>query len=77
MSLGLMRNPDGGGFPGSRNLSQYPSASNPELFTGTGMHWGVVAAFMAVIAAYILLQRHILGFHIRAPLKIVPDLPGV
>jgi len=65
MSLGLMRNPEGGGFPGSRNLSQYPAASNPELITGTGMHWGVIAAFMAVIAAYILLQRHILGFHIK------------
>jgi simple sugar transport system permease protein len=29
------------------------------------MHWGVVAAFIAVIASYILLQRHILGFQIR------------
>ena len=29
------------------------------------MHWGVVAAFIAVIAAYILLQRHILGFQIK------------
>ena len=65
MSLGLLRNPEGGGFPGSRNLSQYPSASNPELIAGTGLHWGVIAAFMAVIAAYILLQRHILGFHIK------------
>ncbi|MGL6209361.1 MAG: ABC transporter permease [Paracoccaceae bacterium] len=65
MSLGLMRNPDGGGFPGSRNLGQYPSAANPELITGTGMHWGVVAAFTTVIAAYILLQRHILGFQIK------------
>ncbi|MDO9639570.1 MAG: ABC transporter permease [Pseudotabrizicola sp.] len=65
MSLGLLRNPQGGGFPGSRNLSQYPAASNPELIAGTGMHWGVIAALMAVIAAYILLQRHILGFHIK------------
>jgi simple sugar transport system permease protein len=65
MSLGLLRNPEGGGFPGSRNLSQYPAASNPELIAGTGMHWGVIAAFVAVIAAYILLQRHILGFHIK------------
>jgi general nucleoside transport system permease protein len=65
MSIGLMRNPEGGGFPGSRNLSQYPSAANPELIAGTGMHWGVIAAFMAVIAAYILLQRHILGFQIK------------
>jgi general nucleoside transport system permease protein len=29
------------------------------------MHWGVVAAFIAVIAAYILLQRHMLGFQIK------------
>ena len=65
MSIGLLRNPEGGGFPGSRNLSQYPSAANPELIAGTGMHWGVIAAFMAVIGAYILLQRHILGFHIK------------
>jgi general nucleoside transport system permease protein len=65
MSVGLMRNPEGGGFPGSRNLSQYPAAANPEMIAGTGLHWGVIAAFMAVIAAYILLQRHILGFHIK------------
>ncbi len=65
MALGALRNPEGGGFPGSRNLSQYPGAANLELIAGTGMHWGVVAAFIAVIAAYILLQRHILGFQIR------------
>jgi general nucleoside transport system permease protein len=65
MALGLLRNPEGGGFPGSRNLSQYPSAANHELIAGTGMHWGVVAAFIAVIAAYILLQRHILGYQIK------------
>ncbi|TCP59810.1 nucleoside ABC transporter membrane protein [Rhodovulum bhavnagarense] len=65
MSLGLMRNPEGGGFPGSRNLQQYPAAANPELVAGTGMHWGVVAGFVAVIAAYILLNRHMLGFQIR------------
>ncbi|MEZ5755760.1 MAG: ABC transporter permease [Paracoccaceae bacterium] len=65
MSLGLLRNPEGGGFPGSRNLGQIPSMANPELIPGTGMHWGVIAAFMVVIAAYILLQRHILGFQIK------------
>jgi len=65
MSFGLLRNPEGSGFPGSRNLKQYEAASNPELITGTGMHWGVVAAFIAVILAYILLNRHMLGFQIR------------
>jgi ABC-type uncharacterized transport system permease subunit len=65
MALGLLRNPDGGGFPGSRNLQQYPSAANLELIAGTGMHWGVVTAFITVILAYIVLTRHVLGFHIR------------
>ena len=62
---GFLRNPEGAGFPGSRNFSSYPAAANPELIAGTGMHWGVVAAFVAVISAYVLLQRHILGFHIK------------
>ncbi|MEQ9673401.1 MAG: ABC transporter permease, partial [Roseovarius indicus] len=65
MSLGLLRNPEGHGFPGSRNLQQYPSAHNAEVIAGTGMHWGVLAAFLAVILAYVLLNRHILGYHIR------------
>jgi general nucleoside transport system permease protein len=65
MALGVLRNPEGGGFPGSRNFAQIPAMANPELIAGTGMHWGVVAAFMAVIAGYILLQRHILGFQIK------------
>ncbi|MDR5652108.1 ABC transporter permease [Ruixingdingia sedimenti] len=65
MALGRLRNPQGGGFPGSRNLSQYPAAANPELIAGTGVHWGVVAAVVAVVAAHVLLQRHILGYNIR------------
>lgn len=65
MSLGLLRNPDGAGFPGSRNLKQYEAASNPELIAGTGIHWGGVAAVVAVTLAYVLLNRHMLGFQIR------------
>jgi len=65
MSLGLLKNPDGFGFPGSRNLQQYAPAHNAELVAGTGMHWGVVAALIAVIFAYVLLNRHVLGYHIR------------
>ena len=65
MALGLLRNPEGGGFPGSRNFQQYPSGSNPELIVGTGMHWGVMTAFIAVIATYVLLSKHHLGFQIR------------
>ena len=65
MSLGLMKNPEGFGFPGSRNLQQYPSAFNADLIEGSGMHWGVVAAMIAVIFAYVLLTKHRLGFAIR------------
>ncbi|PZX16195.1 simple sugar transport system permease protein [Palleronia aestuarii] len=65
MAVGALRNPEGGGFPGSRNLSQWPAASNPELIAGTGMHWGVMAAFVAVILAYVLMSRHLTGFHIQ------------
>ena len=65
MSLGLLKNPEGFGFPGSRNLQQYASAHNGELIAGSGMHWGVVAALIAVIFAYVLLARHRLGFAIR------------
>src|SRR6056297_2009169 len=65
MALGPMRNPEVRGFPGSRNLRQYESAHNAEIIPGSGMHWGVVAAFIAVIFAYVLLTRHSLGYHIR------------
>ncbi len=64
MSLGLMKNPDGHGFPGSRNLSDYDSATS-WISQDAGMHWGVVAAMIAVIFAYVLLNRHMLGFQIR------------
>ncbi|SEK87872.1 nucleoside ABC transporter membrane protein [Roseivivax marinus] len=65
VSSGLLRNPEGMGFPGSRNLAQWDASANRELISGTGMHWGVVAAFIAVILAYVLLSRHILGFQVR------------
>ncbi|WP_406645388.1 ABC transporter permease [Aliisedimentitalea scapharcae] len=65
VSLGLLKNPEGFGFPGSRNLQSWDSAHNAELIAGSGMHWGVVTAFIAVIFAYVLLNRHMLGFHIR------------
>lgn len=65
MALGPLRNPDGGGFPGSRNLRQYESAANTDLIANTGLHWGVLTALVAVILAYGLMARHRLGFQIR------------
>ncbi len=65
MVIGPMQNPEGLGFPESRSFQQYPSASNPEIIAGTGIHYGVLLMFATVIVAYILLNRHILGFQIR------------
>jgi simple sugar transport system permease protein len=64
-STGFLKNPEGAGFPGSRNFSSYPAASNPELIAGSGLHWGGVAAILVVIGAYVLLQKHLLGFQIK------------
>ncbi|SPF80012.1 ABC transporter permease [Pseudoprimorskyibacter insulae] len=65
VASGLLRNPEGMGFPGSRNFKQWDAAHNSELLMNTGMHWGVVAAFIAVLGAYVLMSQHILGFQIR------------
>ena len=65
VSFGILRNPQGFGFPGSRNLQQYPPAANLELVEGTGIHWGVIAAAIAVFATWFLMSRHIRGFRIR------------
>ncbi len=66
MAFGPMKNPEGYGFPGSRNLQQYDAAANPELIAGTGAHWGTFAAALAVLFAWVLMSRHLRGFHIRA-----------
>ena len=65
MALGALKNPDGAGFPGSRNFRSYPSGHNAELMAGTGIHWGVVAALIAVIFAYVLFARHQMGYQIK------------
>ncbi|MFO7919546.1 ABC transporter permease [Rhodobacteraceae bacterium W635] len=64
-ATGLLRNPEGRGFPGSRQLNRLDAMDNPELIANTGMHWGVVTAFIAVIMAYVLLNKHLLGYQIK------------
>ena len=64
-SLGFLRNPDGLGFPGSRDLSKYESSANPELIAGTGIHLGVVFSFLAVLILAYFLSYHRLGFQIK------------
>ncbi len=65
MALNLLRNPDGHGFPGSRNLSQIPASANLEIFANTGIHWGVFTALVAVVVSYGVLMRHRFGFDVR------------
>ncbi|MCV2876512.1 ABC transporter permease [Rhodobacteraceae bacterium XHP0102] len=64
-SIGVLRNPEGFGMPGSRNLRQYPSAANLDLIPNSGLHWGSLVALFAVIFAYILFTRHHFGFQVR------------
>ena len=64
MAIGALRNPEGSGFPGSRNLQQYESAANSELIAGTGIHFGVFAAAAAIVIAHFVFRRHIAGFRI-------------
>ncbi len=64
-STGFLKNPEGMGFPGSRSFSGYPAAQNANLVEALGLHWGGVTAMFAVAAAYVLLQRHMLGFQIK------------
>ncbi|MFQ5437439.1 MAG: ABC transporter permease [Paracoccaceae bacterium] len=65
MVSGPLRNPEGFNFPESRSFQDYPSATNPELFAGTGVHYGVLLMFAVVIIAYVIMKRHILGFQIK------------
>ncbi|WP_430465121.1 ABC transporter permease [Tabrizicola sp.] len=64
-STGFLKNPEGMGFPGSRNFSSYPAAANPELIAGSGIHWGVITALGVALVAWGLLARHIIGFQIK------------
>jgi general nucleoside transport system permease protein len=65
MVVGPLRNPQGNNFPVSRSFRDYASAFNGELFTGTEIHIGVFVTLGVVIAAYIMMRYHILGFQIR------------
>ncbi len=60
---GPLRDPDGFNFPESRQF--HNAASLPILIEGSRVHAGVLVALGAVIAAYVILQRHMLGFRIK------------
>ncbi len=65
MALGPLRNPDGQGFPGSRNFGDFPAAHNDFLIPAAGVHWGVVFAILAVVVAWGVMRFHVYGFRVR------------
>ncbi len=60
---GPLRDPDGFNFPESRMF--HDSATLPILISGSRAHIGAAVALGAVIAAYVLLERHLFGFRIK------------
>ena len=65
MVTGPLRDPDGLNFPESRSFRKFEAAYNPEIWAGTGIHWGVLFMGLMVVVAYIAYSRHIFGFQIR------------
>lgn len=65
MVTGPLKNPDGFGFPESRSFREVNSTDLPMIFEPLGMHAGVLVALAVVIAAYVLMERHLLGFQIK------------
>ena len=57
-ATGFLKNPEGMGFPGSRNFSNYPAAKNDYLIEGLGLHWGGVAALVTAV----LVVNWLLGY---------------
>ncbi|WP_235914087.1 ABC transporter permease [Curvivirga aplysinae] len=60
---GPLRDPDGYNFPESRLFSD--SAIVPILWEGTRFHVGGLFALLAVVAGWLMISRHLIGFQIR------------
>jgi len=60
---GPLRDPDGFNFPESRIF--HDAASLPILVEGTRLHMGFLVSLLAVVTAWVLLSRHIIGFQIK------------
>ncbi len=65
MVIGPLRDPDGFNFPESRSFSRNDATELPMIFEPLGLHVGGVVALIALAGAFILLQRHSLGFNIK------------
>jgi ABC-type uncharacterized transport system permease subunit len=60
---GPLKDPEGLNFPESRMFSA--SATMPILLEGTRTHIGFLAAIVAAAVAWVLLDRHVIGFQIK------------
>ena len=60
---GAMRDPDGYNFPESRLFSD--SAILPIILEGTRLHLGWLFALAAVIAAWLMISRTLIGFEVK------------
>ncbi len=65
MVTGPLQNPQGFGFPESRSFTSNPATHLPMVYEPLGMHAGVIVAFVVVILAYVMMERHLLGFQIK------------
>jgi len=67
---GAWKNPAGFNFPESRLFS--PEALMPILLPGTRLHVGAILVPIAVIAAWLLLSRTIIGFQVKVSGQAAP-----
>ncbi|MBL1434963.1 MAG: ABC transporter permease [Rhodobacteraceae bacterium] len=65
MVQGVLRNPEGMGFPESRNLARNDPTSLPDFFDPLGIDAGGVVMLLLLAGAFFLLQKHALGFQIK------------
>lgn len=65
MVTGPLKNPEGFGFPESRSFTDGGSTELPMLYEPLGLHAGVLVALGAVIAGYVLMERHLFGFQVK------------
>ncbi len=65
MVQGVLRNPEGMGFPESRNLARNAPTSLPDVFPALGIDAGGIVMLVLLAAAFFLLQKHALGFQIK------------
>ena len=65
MVQGVLRAPDGMGFPESRNLARNEPTSLPDMFPSLGIDAGGLVMLVLLAAAFFLLQKHAMGFQIK------------